>query len=66
MADLEYTDRKFAFYDEDGNLRMAQVKSMTMAVANMAETSRVLRQLVAGERTTITVVSCRHWEHPKE
>ncbi len=64
--DKEYMDRKFAFYDDDGHLRMAQVKSMTMAKANVAETSRVLRQVVSGERKLITVISCRHWEHPKE
>lgn len=56
-----YTDAKFAFMDEDGNIRLVQAKSMTMAKANRQEESRVFKQLLEGRRRLVNVVSCVDW-----
>ena len=60
MSDI-YTDRKFAFIDEDGSVRLVQAKSMTMAKANKQEAERVLKQLLSGQRKIIHVASCVGW-----
>ena len=65
MSD-EYTDRKFAFIDDHGSIRLAQAKSMTMAKANRHEVDRVFSQLLRGERRVIQVVTCVGWKHPSE
>ncbi len=57
----KYTDAKFAFMDEDGDVRLVQAKSMTMAKANKQEQSRVFKQLLEGRRKLINVVSCVGW-----
>jgi len=63
MSD-EYTDRKFVFIDDEGTIRLAQVKSMTMAKANRQEVDRVFSQLLRGERRVVQVVTCVGWKHP--
>lgn len=60
MSD-SYADAKFAFIDDEGDIRLVQAKSMTFAKANKGEQSRVFKQLLAGERKIFNVVSCRHW-----
>ena len=61
MVKDEYTDRKFAFMDDDGNIRLVQTKSMVIAKANQGEMHRVMSQLLSGERKVVHVISCRHW-----
>lgn len=66
MASNEYTNKKFAFIDDDGAIRLAQAKSMTMAKANRQEIVRVFKQLLRGERRVVQVVTCVGWKHPSE
>lgn len=66
MASNEYTNRKFAFIDDDGAIRLAQAKSMTIAKANKQEINRVFKQLLRGERRVVQVVTCVGWKRPSE
>ncbi len=63
MATDTYTDAKFAFIDDNGIVRLAQAKSMTMARANKQESDRVLKQILKGERKMVNVASCVGWSN---